>query len=356
MKPVLALIRTSPPQAPGSMSAYATLVQQALAGAEDPPFEVRCCDLFPLHAGRSMWFQHLWRIVHARRILSAVPADLYHLLDGSMCAFVPSAFRGRTVVTVHDLIPMLQEEGRLPGTPSRPAARLIRRTAAALAEVAGITTVSAHTGYDLERLTGRSDGVVISHAVRPLAGGAADEPADLPARYLLHVGNNALYKNRSGVLDVFARLQDVADLHLVMAGPEPGTILRRRAQGLQRVSFRVDVSDAELGALYRNASVFLFPSLYEGFGMPILEAMTAGCPVVCSDGGSLPEVAGDAALLAPAGDPDALARHCRSILESPALREDLCSRGRRHAGRFTMQRFSDALIAWYGKNLNMRQG
>ena len=164
----------------------------------------------------------------------------------------------------------------------------------------------------------------------------SDEPIDptgdtvaLPARYLFHIGNNADYKNRTGVLDVFARLQDVLDLHLLMAGPEPTPELRQKAEGLKRVHFEINPSDAQLAHLYRKASAFLFPSLYEGFGMPVLEAMAAGCPVVCSTAASLPEVAGDAALIASADNTTALARHCRSLLEDIVLRDEQIHLGRK---------------------------
>ncbi len=350
MKPVLTLIRTSPPQSPGSMSAYAKLVRQAL-DADILFSQVRFCDLFAPFKGRTMWFHHLWRVIHARRLLKAANADLYHLMDGSMCAFVPPEFRRRTVVTLHDLIPVLQLDRELPGVPSLPASWLIRRSVSAMPDFAGMAGISRRTLQDAERKSGCSNGMVIPIPVRPLAGGKVNAHADLPERYLLHVGNNALYKNRSGVLDVFARLQDVADLHLIMAGPEPGRFLRRRARGLQRVQFLVNPPDGDLGDLYRGASAFLFPSLYEGFGMPVLEAMSAGCPVVCSDAGSLPEVAGGAALLAPAGDAEALASHCRAILDNPILREDLRSRGRRHAAPFNVERFSRDLRVWYCQSL-----
>jgi len=354
MKPVLALIRTSPPQALGSMPAYAALVRQAL-DCETPLFsEIRFCDLFASVKGRSMWFHHLWRAIHARRLLKCANADIYHLLDGSMCGFVPSEFRNRTVVTVHDLIPALQRCGELPERPSLPAAWLIRRTLRALPDVAGIASDSAHTLQDLQRLAGASmEGPVIPLALRSFSEQTvAGRQVMLPSRYILHVGNNARYKNREGVLEAFLRLQDLDDLHLIMAGPEPDFALRQKAKGLKRISFQVDTPDDVLRKLYDGASLLLFPSLYEGFGMPVLEAMAAGCPVVCSDGGSLPEVAGDAALRAPAGDGDALARHCRALLGDPRLRDELVARGLKHAAKFTMERFSCDLHTWYRQTLN----
>ena len=246
---------------------------------------------------------------------------------------------------MHDLIPLLQLHGRLPGTPGFAGRLIIHRMNNALKNVAGLAAVSGHTAGDLKEFTGRSDVAVIYNPVRRLS--SPDEKIALPSRYILHVGNNAAYKNRSGVLDVFERLQGVDGLRLIMAGHEPSPSLQRKAATLDRVQFRVDVTDEELAALYANASVFLFPSVYEGFGMPVLEAMQAGCPVVCSNAASLPEVVGDAALLAPPGHVEALAAHCRELLADPARREELIERGRRRAAGFTMQRLSDGLAAWY---------
>lgn len=343
----MALIQTVPDSTPGSMSAYAHLVMQALESSER--FDVKKIDFFDPEGG-SMRRHHLWRMRHARSFFAEHPADVYHLLDGSMAGFLPPAVLAKTVVTVHDLIPLLQLYGRLPGTPGFAGRLIIRRKLNALRQVAGLAAVSEHTAGDLKECTGRSDVAVIPNPVRRLP--APDEQIALPPRYLLHVGNNAVYKNRSGVLDVFERLQDIDGLHLILAGHKPSRSLQRKAAALDRVQFRVDVTDAELSALYANASVFLFPSLYEGFGMPVLEAMQAGCPVVCSNAASLPEVAGDAALVTSPGDVEALAACCRELLAGPARREEVVECGRRRAAEFTMQRLSDGLAAWYSDCLN----
>ncbi len=349
----LTLLHTCPPAVPGSMSAYASLVNAALETQPCEDLVLRHCFVHAPDTGASMWRHHLWRLRHARRTLERAPADLYHLLDGSMAAFVPRAVRARTVVTVHDVIPMLQARRELPGRPSRPARWLMQRSLAALSEMAGIAADSTNTSNDLRRLAGTlPECRVIPLAVRSFpaeaAGGRTYTP---PSRYVLHVGNNARYKNREGVLDVFGHLQDLTDLELVMAGPPPTDALRRLAAPFgSRVRFLVDVTDGELAVLYRHAALLLFPSLYEGFGMPVQEAMAAGCPVVCSDTGSLPEVAGGAALTAPADDAAALAAHCRNLLEQEALRSTLRRKGLERAATFTMNRMGAQLLAWYRRS------
>jgi alpha-1,3-rhamnosyl/mannosyltransferase len=111
------------------------------------------------------------------------------------------------------------------------------------------------------------------------------------------------------------------------------------------------VSDAELRALYAGARAFVCPSRHEGFGLPPLEAMALGAPVVCAAAASLPEVVGDAAVLFPAGNGEALAAALRSVLGDDMLRQRLRQAGRERAAQFTWQRTAAATVAVYGEAL-----
>jgi glycosyltransferase involved in cell wall biosynthesis len=164
------------------------------------------------------------------------------------------------------------------------------------------------------------------------------------------VGNNGHYKNREGVLRIFSQIRKVRESRLVMAGAPLSPQMMRLVDELglgECVDCVADVDDAALCELYRKASVLLFPSIYEGFGWPPLEAMACGCPVVCSSEASLPEVVGDAALMAPADDEGQLATLCLSVLTDTVLAESLIEKGRKHARQFTTERMGNQLVEMY---------
>jgi glycosyltransferase involved in cell wall biosynthesis len=118
-----------------------------------------------------------------------------------------------------------------------------------------------------------------------------------------------------------------------------------RTDGVHTLGF---VPEAQLTWLYRNATAFVFPSLYEGFGLPILEAMSAGTPVITSDRGAMAEVADDAALLVAPEDPTALADALARVTTHPGTRDDLATRGAARAGEFTWERAAERTMQVYG--------
>lgn len=166
--------------------------------------------------------------------------------------------------------------------------------------------------------------------------------------YVLSVGTIQPRKNYLRLIRAFVGLPVCAGWQLVIAGGQGwlcDDVLAEAARHGERVRITGFVADEDLPALYRQAALFVFPSLYEGFGLPVLEAMACGTPVVCSDVSSLPEVAGDAAVLVPPHDVEALAAGMERVLSDAHLRHEMIARGKARAAMFTWERAAEQLLA-----------
>ncbi len=176
---------------------------------------------------------------------------------------------------------------------------------------------------------------------------------NLPEHFILAVGTIEPRKNLVRLLEAYRSLLDRgSDVGLVIAGRtgwrSEGFFERLAALRLaERVTLLGPFPDAELPALYSAADVLAFPSLYEGFGLPVLEAMACGTPVVASNTSAIPEVAGEASILVPPQDVAALAAALERVLADATLRADLRVRGLAQAARFTWQRSAEATLALY---------
>lgn len=349
----VALLSTAPPGATGSMAIYADLVARSVA-AVAPEIELVTVPLLrrPLSGGRS----RLAAMAAARWRASRVDADVLHWLDGSHAYLAGAIPWPRTLISVHDFIPALQAAGAFPGVapPGWGARQLLAASLRAIRRCGAVAAVSQATAADLLRFAGRPADAVVPQCLRPLPPPpAAETPRLVCGPYLLHVGHNGFYKNRAVVIAVFAELAArFPQLQLVLAGDAAIPPLQQQieAAGLsQRVHWLVWPSDRSLGQLYSQAELLLFPSLYEGFGWPPLEAMAYGCPVVCSNAGSLPEVVGTAALTCPASDGEGLSQACKRLLEDPHLRGELISRGNANLASFSLERMGQQLLSLYGQ-------
>ena len=263
------------------------------------------------------------------------------------------------VVTIHDVMPI-----RFPAM-FRPwyrhyvgvvTPRLARRARAVITvSNAAKEEIVDWLGVDAERV------IVVPHGVDPaFRPFAPDDPQaeemrrryDLPRHFVLAVGSIEPRKNLPRLLEAIEALRGrprTSDIVLVHAGPEgwrPAEATRRRGSP-QLVRLLGYVPDADLRALYGLARVFVYPSLWEGFGMPVLEAMACGCPVVTSNLSSLPEVAGDAAVLVDPTSVDDIARGIAAVWDDDGLRACMVERGRAHARQFTWARVARETAAVY---------
>jgi glycosyltransferase involved in cell wall biosynthesis len=184
----------------------------------------------------------------------------------------------------------------------------------------------------------------------------------LPDRFVLFLGTLEPRKNLETLVTAFAQCAAVRQgVRLVIAGGK-GWYYQEiyrcvEASGLGELAcFAGFVPDAELPLWYNAAAVFVYPSLYEGFGMPLLEAMACGIPVIASDASCLPEVVGDAGLLAAADDARAFAHQLDRLLTEPDLRLELGQRGQRRAAAYTWEATATATLACYHRALQRDGG
>jgi glycosyltransferase involved in cell wall biosynthesis len=256
-----------------------------------------------------------------------------------------------SVVTVHDL-----GYRRFPNAhPPRQRRYLDWSTGFSARRATHLLADSQATRRDLAEFYGVPPGKVTVVYPGGPEGLARVDPAPvrqrhrLPAEYVLHVGTLQPRKNLARLIEAVASLRARRPaLGLVLAG-RPGwlaepllALARAHADFVHLLDY---VPQADLAGLYSGARVFAFPSLYEGFGFPILEAMACGTPVVCSNTSSLPELAGEAALLVDPLDPAALAAALEHVLTDAALAAELAARGPAQARQFTWEAAASRTLA-----------
>jgi len=240
--------------------------------------------------------------------------------------------------------------------------RVFRRTlmprSARRAEV--VIAVSDYVKEQLERIVRLPPGKVVTvHLGAPDAPRDGDGPAEplphVPSGSILFVSALWPYKNAEVVIRALARLRDrgVTGHDVVIAGAGPSSYeaeLREvaRAAGVaDAVHFLGHVPQARIGEVYEKAAVVVYPSLEEYFGLPALEAMAAGVPLVASNGSSIPEVVGDAGVLVSPTDADEVADAVARVLREPELRDRLVARGRERVQQFTWERTARATADAY---------
>jgi glycosyltransferase involved in cell wall biosynthesis len=343
---------------PGGIGTYVRELVPALHRA-DPSLEVRLFHArfdaaspdewmraFPVQAlGQGIRALYPWWALAGRpRLPGSLRTDVLHA--PSPASAPPSRAGQRLVVTVHDLA-FFRYPRAFPAA-WRALFRLGVRRAARTA--AALLVPSGHTADDLVRLAGADPSRI--HVV-PLAASLPATERDPGAElgrlgverpYVLFVGTLEARKNLVRLIRAYRRAVASTSLPhaLVLAGPRGWGIdpLERelRSSGPGRVLLTGAVPPGTLDALYRGADALIYPSLYEGFGLPVIEAMARGIPTVISTSSSLPEVAGDAALAVDPASVPALAEAIGSVLTDPGLAGRLAASGRERASAFSWDR------------------
>lgn len=295
--------------------------------------------------------------------LAAAGPAVVHVVDHSNALYIPTKPEVPWIATCHDLLAV---RGALGEDTDCPASALGRRLQAAivrgLSRANAIAADSSSTMADVERLVrpvrpqkrrtillglnhpyGRIDAAEAHRRLRS----AASVPWGRP--FVMHVGSNLARKNKPGIMRVFARIAERWPGNLVFCGAPLTPELQAQAASAgvaDRVFAAPSLTNEQLEGAYNLAHALLYPSRCEGFGWPVIEAQACGCPVVCSDRTSLPEVGGDAACVHAIEDESGMAESLWRLLD-PAWRSNVVARGFANLSRFAIDRMVDDYRSLY---------
>lgn len=311
--------------------------------------------------GLHKYYQRYWCYPRSLRQLKA---DVAHIIDHSDGYLVPRLqhLGLPTVVTCHDIINLIrpdwfQGRARLPWVSMATWKYALR----GMAQADHIFTVSHYTAKDVthhlgippQQITVTPNGVNPGLEVQPVGDRALIRQrygVTAPTCCLLNVGSNNPRKNLEGILQALVQLRDQMPVHLWKVGSDFTPAQRQwiADHGLQaHVSYLGQPDLATLNQIYCAADVLMAPSIYEGFGLTVLEAMACGTPVVASNVTALPEVAGDAALLVDPLDAGAIAQAVRQLWDDAELRHTLVERGLERINLFTWEKTAQKIADAY---------
>ena len=321
------------------------------------------------------WAGRVGRFVSYPRLASRTTGEVYHVLDHSHANLTLALPGAKTVITCHDVIPLLAAKGLIPLTAGRMTRysfpmriQCMRRCRVILADSeATKRDLMEHGGVPAEQITVVYLGVNPVFAAEP-PGGAAERAArtqfirrkhGIPdgAKVVLHVGNTLRYKNTPTVLRAIGHLREDAatgrDVYLLRMGsplPDDEAELAASLGIADRIVWAGSIpDDATFADYYRAGDVLAFPSLYEGFGLPPLEAMACGTPVVVSNAASLPEIVGDAGVTIAPKDDKALAAELHRVLTDTEQQTKMRQKGLKQASRFTWETCAREVLSVYNK-------
>jgi glycosyltransferase involved in cell wall biosynthesis len=327
--------------------------------------------LKPSATGFGKWLGYIDRYLLFPFTLRAAAAksDVVHLCDHGSAMYCSMLNGTPTVVTCHDMLAIRGATHELPEMrASRFGKYLQQWICSGLRSATRVACVSRASFDDARRILRRSDHLSVvlnglNYPFQPLSAGEVELRlrgiAGIDKPFLLHVGHTHPRKNRAGVLRVFAQVAQKADLQLVFAGQALTGELVQLARDLKiddRIVQVVSPDVRVVEALYNRAVALLFPSLYEGFGWPVIEAQACGCPVVATNIPSLLEILDGSAPLHDLEDETGMAASLLKIANDDSYREQLRQLGFENVrARFQTSRMMDEYVALYSEAVQSRQ-
>lgn len=335
------------------ISRYINELVYGLEGVMPPSDKLMLLGTTPEFMAENPSARILWEQSGLPLSIAAHRLDVFH---GPMHV-MPMAIRVPGVITVHDLAFLKYPEQ----LPKNRRSFLLAATRLSARKATRIITVSRNTANDLQDWLKLPDEKIVpiplapSPRVRRVSGRSLDVfrmKWNIERPYIIAVGTLEPRKNLPTLLRAFAKIKDQVEHDLVLVGPEGWLTddLKRTLQELNlgdRLRLTGFVSDEELGGWYSGADLFCFPSFYEGFGLPSVEAMRCGAPVLASDTSSFPEVVGNAGVLISPRDTDLWAETLIEILSDPDRRAELTAKGLARTEEFSWTRTAEETYRVY---------
>ncbi len=298
-----------------------------------------------------------WRSLFLTKVLEKNKPDIFHGLSHELPPNIEK-LGVKTVVTIHDLIFM-----RYPQYFTRIDCKIYEKKFRYACQVADVVlAICEQTKRDVVeffdipeekvKVVYQSCSPIYYEALPTKELERVRRKYFLPFKYLLYVGSLIERKNLLNLLEAVALTLKVSDVPLVIVGEGAAYKKRLKAKAdklgiSHKIIFLPKVPTGDLPALYQASTLFIYPSFFEGFGIPLVEAMNSGTPVITSKGSCFPEVGGDAALYVDPQDPQSIADGIVSVLENPTLREEMIRKGKIYVQKFHQEKTTQALIELY---------
>jgi glycosyltransferase involved in cell wall biosynthesis len=373
----VALVGNYAPDAQESMRRYAELLRDGLRVAGHDSYIVEPRVIVNVvgqrRGGIGKWLGNVDKYALGPRQMAGIGdgADVVHICDHSNAVYIPASSRVPHVITCHDLLAVRGARGENTDCPASLTGRWLQSgVLRGLRRADAVACVSIATLRDARRLMNGFTGelAVIANALNypyrridhcALLERLAQVPG-LPATdgYVLNVGSNLRRKNRECVVRAFARIAPRWAGKLVFAGQPLTSELRDLARQLSIADRVLEVDKPDnslLEALYGGALALMFPSRFEGFGWPIVEAQACGCAVICSDRAPHPEVSGGAAVFCDADDAAAFAGAVLRLVDNPMQRRELVRAGFRNAARYDVPTMINQFLALYQRAAKLHE-